>query len=169
MPRQDLAGEPELTVAAALRYLGRREYSAAELRQRLANRGATAADIESTLEYVRERGYQNDARAGECHIRRRIQYTPRGRALVRQELMELGITSELCTALMDEHYPPELEQELLRRLLAKESLAEAQEFETFATQKRRLLRDKLARRMLAKGFRQSLVIEMLQEWLPVDL
>jgi len=180
-PKQDLAKEPEGVRAAVLRYLSRREYTAAELRQRLKDRGAVSADIEAALNYVQERGYQNDARAGESHIRQRLQYAPRGRALVSQELKERGLSFELNAALLDEYYPVKTELELLQRLLAKEARLEQERLEQaspepapleegppqFAdAQKTRRLRQKMARRLLAKGFSQSLVMEALNEWLP---
>jgi regulatory protein len=206
IPKQDLAGEPAKVRAAALRYLGRREYTAVELRRRLAERGATATDIEAVLEYLQGRGYQDDARAAESHIRQRLQYAPRGRALVRQELKARGLAAELCAAMLDEHYPPEMERKLLQRLLSKEAQPEQarheqdqlEQTQTVQSQleqtqleqtqleqaqlgqtqldveplsrgfvhKARRLRQKIARRLLAKGFSQSLVIEALEEWLP---
>jgi len=174
--KQDLAGEPAGVRAAVLRYLNRREYTQGELRQRLRERGAAAADIEAALEYVQERGFQDDARAAESYIRQRLAYAPRGRALLKQELKERGISSGLAAALLEEHYPPELERELLQRLLQKEARLEQAQLEKArlaaepsaagAAQKARRLRQKMARRLLAKGFRQSLVIEELAEWLP---
>ena len=149
-------------LAAVLRYLNRREYTLAELRQRLKERGAAAADIEAALEYVRERSYQDDTRAAQSHIRQRLAYAPRGRALVKQELKERGLSPEQAAALLEEHYPPEMEQELLQRLLQKE----AEPLVLSDAQKARKLRQKIARRLLAKGFSQSLVMEALAEWLP---
>ena len=191
LPKQDLDGETDLVRKALLRYLGRREYTTVELRQRLKERGATDADIAAALSYAKERGYQDDARAGESHIRQRLHYAPRGRALVRQELMERGLPAGLCSTLLDEHYPPEEEQKLLRRLLAKEvclekspskqtqleqaQLEQAQQGQAQLgaelsahgdAQKAQRLRRKMARRLLAKGFCRSAVIEALEEWLP---
>ncbi|MCL1976429.1 MAG: RecX family transcriptional regulator [Firmicutes bacterium] len=157
--KQDLAGETELTRIAAIRYLGRREYSAAELRQRLSERGAAAADIEAALVYVKERGYQDDARAGEVLIRRRTQYSQCGQALMRQELIKLGYSAELCSSLLEEHYPLEMERDILQRLLAKTNKpADAQKLQN--------LRKRMLRRLVAKGFQYSFIIEALQEWLP---
>ena len=161
-PKQDLAGEAALTRAVVLRYLGYREYTAAELCRRLKERGATATDIEAALAYVQERGYQDDVRAGESHIRQRLQYAPRGRALARQELIVRGLSSELSTALLEEHYPPEEEGELLRRLLSKVEVPSRCD-----GQKARRLRQKMARRLLAKGFSQTAVMDALAEWLPL--
>lgn len=164
--KQDLAGDASRVRAAALRYLGRREYSAAELRVRLEKRGAAPEDIDAVLEYVFERGYQDDARAGESHIRQRLQYTPRGRALVRQELKERGLSNELSAALLDEYYPPEAERDILRRLLAKEAAPKISLSGPDDAQNARRQRHKMARRLLAKGFCQAAVIDAMAEWLP---
>lgn len=160
-PRQDLAGEPQLAQKAALRYLGRREYTAFELKKRLRERGADAEAISAALQYVQERGYQDDARAGESHIRQRLQYALRGRALVRQELRERGITNELAEALLQEHYPREAERDLLKRLLAREEPPRPADRE-----EARRLWLKMVRRLAAKGFEQGAVIEELSAWVP---
>jgi len=163
-PKQDLEGNPELVRAAALRYLGRREYTAVELRQRLKERGAAVEDIETVLDYVQERGYQSDARAGESHIRGRLQYAPRGRSLLRRELQARGVSAELCVTLLQEYYPPE--REVLRCLLAKEAALKAEQLQADDAQQARRLRQKMVRRLLAKGFGQATVMEELAEWLP---
>lgn len=160
-PRQDLAGEAELTVKAALRYLGRREYTARELEKRLSERGADVDSIAGALQYAQERGYQDDARAGESHIRQRLQYAPRGRALVRQELRTRGISAQLTESLLNEHYPQEAERGLIRRLLEKtQPPRPANQAEA------RRLWLKTARHLAAKGFEQSLLAEELTAWLP---
>jgi len=159
---QDLAGQSQQQVAdAALRYLGRRDYTAWELSQRLHERGAASADIKETLQYLRQRAYQSDERAGESHIRRRLSSAPRGRELVRQELLVRGIAEELVASLLDEHYPPQAEYALLKRLLDKEDTPRPANPE----QARRLWQ-KMMRRYTAKGFEQTMLLEELAVRLP---
>jgi regulatory protein len=171
VPKQDLSEEPSLVYAAVLRYLSRREYTAAELRKQLEERGAAVNAIDAALSYAQEHGYQDDARAGEALIRQRLNYSPRGRAFVRQELKERGLSFELSMALLDRYYPPETERVLLQRLLSKETQLEqtqprAKPLLLEDAQKAWRLRQKLARRLLAKGFCRSLVMEVLEELLP---
>ena len=162
-PRQDLAGQPQRQVTdAALRYLSRREYTACELRQRLNERGADSAAIEETLLYLRERAYQSDARASESHIRQRLCSAPRGRALIRQELEARGIDAELAERLLDEHYPPQTERALLKRLLDKETAPSPAN-----TEQARRFGQKLLRRFTAKGFERSMLMEELANILPL--
>lgn len=161
--KQDLADQPKQVLPAALRYLGRREYTAAELRQRLSARGAAAEDIEEALAYLIQRKFQDDERAALAHIHDRLRFAPRGRLLIRQELRQRGLDDELISRLLDEHYPPPAERQALERYVAAqriESTSEPQE------QQKRWL--KLARRAAAKGFRQSDIVAVLEAWRQQD-
>ncbi|MCL1816670.1 MAG: recombination regulator RecX [Clostridiales bacterium] len=159
--KQDLTGDGELVRKAALRYLGRREYSAFELRQRLERRGASLHDIKAAIAYAQSNRYLDDGRAAEAHIRQRLNYAPRGRALIAYELKERGISQQIGDTLLEIHYPTELERELLLALLAKETKLEQDRMNKKELWK---LRQKVARRLLAKGFPQDLVMEVLEEW-----
>lgn len=158
-PKQDLEAEPQQVLPAALRYLGRRDYTAAELRERLSRRGAAAAAIEEALVYLSERNYLDEKRTAAAHIRERLRFAPRGRALVRQELLNRGLAPPLVEEMLAEHYAQELERETLRRFLRAQKIVAVTEPEE---QQRRWL--KLARRAAAKGFATELIMSELEQW-----
>ena len=154
-----MAAAPEKVKSAALSYLSRREYTAAELRDKLKKRGAVAEDIEQTLAYLQAGNYQSDERAGSAWINDRRRFAPRGSLLLRQELQYRGLDSALVDELLAEYYPPAEEQAALKRLIAKERLmavADNQE-----CQKRYL---KLARRAASRGFKKGDIIAALEQW-----
>ncbi len=76
--------------ARALRLLARRDYTRQELAQRLAPHAADAAELEAVLDDCARRGWLNEARAVEAHLRRRA--AQRGSARLQAELRARGLT-----------------------------------------------------------------------------
>ena len=157
--RQDLADAPELVKSAALSYLSRREYTAAELHGKLAARGAAVETIEQTLAYLQEANYQSDERAGRAWINGRLRFAPRGRFLLCKELQERGLASDLVEILLEELYPPEAEQAALQRFITAQRITPT---EDYAENQKRYL--KLARRAASKGFKNGDIIAALEVW-----
>ena len=60
--KQDLAEKPQSVLAAALSYLDRRGYTAAELRQKLLARGADEEAVEAAIARLIELRYLNERR-----------------------------------------------------------------------------------------------------------
>ncbi len=79
---------------AALRLLARREYGAAELRQRLLRRGFLPEEVEKLLAELQEKGLQSDRRLVEGVTRRGLErgYGP---LKVRDELRRRGVPDPL--------------------------------------------------------------------------
>ncbi len=74
----------------AIRLLARREYSRAELMERLAVKGHDAADIGDCLEALAEQGLQSDSRFAEGFLRSRVA-RGQGPLKIRGELSRRGI------------------------------------------------------------------------------
>lgn len=72
MSRSKTPRQPTSARDSALRALGRREHSAAQLKQKLEGRGYDETDIEQVVEELSERGWQSDARYAEVLIRSRV-------------------------------------------------------------------------------------------------
>jgi regulatory protein len=64
--------QPTSARDSALRALGRREHSAAQLKQKLEGRGYDDVAIEQVVDDLAERGWQSDARYAEVLIRSRV-------------------------------------------------------------------------------------------------
>lgn len=98
MRESDEAAVPPEPKRPALHYagylLGLREWSAKELELRLKQKGYPAADIARCLEFLMEKGLQDDARYAAVRARSRGQ--TRGNRRLKQELAAKGITSELA-------------------------------------------------------------------------
>lgn len=89
---------------AALRLLGTRARSRAEMRERLTKREFTADEVESTLKRLDDAGLLDDAEFAEEWVRTRHQFSGRGRVALKQELRMKGIddaTAAEALALID--------------------------------------------------------------------
>lgn len=80
--------------AAALRFLSYREYSRAELRQKLCRKGYSEAAVEQVVEDLVKQGWQSDGRFAEMLARSRAEkgYGP---CRIAQELRQHGIDSDV--------------------------------------------------------------------------
>ncbi|MCP1316121.1 regulatory protein RecX, partial [Halomonas sp. 707D7] len=85
----------------AIQLLARREYSRAELFDRLVKKSFEADDIQTCLDALEEQGLQSDARFAESFVRTRIL---RGQGVIRikQELRLRGVNGEVLAAAIAE-------------------------------------------------------------------
>jgi|GEM_PF-753759 len=75
--------------------LGRRDYTTAELTQKLTDRGYDSADVEGTVaDLVRDR-MLDDRRVAEAHVRTASRLKGRGTIRIRRELSARGIASAI--------------------------------------------------------------------------
>lgn len=101
----------------AIRLLARREYSRAELVERLARRGHEPGDVADALASLAEEGLQSDARFAESFLRSRVM-RGQGPLKIRSELERRGLDRErIRTVFADE------EEEVDWFALAREALA----------------------------------------------
>ncbi|MGQ4878463.1 regulatory protein RecX [Billgrantia sp. LNSP4103-1] len=85
----------------AIRLLARREYSRAELVQRLGARGHSAETIAACLDELGAEGLQSDARFAESFLRSRV-LRGQGPLKVRAELERRGVERALIAAVLAE-------------------------------------------------------------------
>ncbi len=104
---------------AALRILTRRDYSQAELRQRLIDKGFAPAAIESALQRCLELGYLDDARYA---LNRATSLMNQGRAVGKRILLDLrqhGVNEETATRALQLAREACDEDQLLANLLQR--------------------------------------------------
>ena len=94
---KDLAEKDKLQQCfnAALRFLGHRPRSEAEVRQRLARRGFEIEMIEKTLERLRDMGFTDDAEFARAWVQNRELLNPRGKRLTKMELKRKGLEPDI--------------------------------------------------------------------------
>lgn len=127
---------------AALTLLGRRDYTAAELRQRLIDKEHDPADVDAEIASLIEDRTINDRRVAASHIRVASQLKGRGRMRIRQELAARGIDRHLADELLLE-LPAEDEAAAITKFLARKRYPEKPTNEE---------RQKAFQQLLRKGF-----------------
>jgi regulatory protein len=86
----------------ALRYLAQRPRSEQEVRQRLRRAGVAEDAATGVLAQLREHGLVDDAAFAQYWLEQRQTFRPRGARLVRAELRQHGISTDLASAAADE-------------------------------------------------------------------
>jgi len=86
----------------ALRLLGRRARSVAEIRQALQKKEAEPELIEAVIGELKELKFLNDLEFARSWVRSRDRVSPRGEFRLRQELLEKGIAKDLISQVLAE-------------------------------------------------------------------
>jgi regulatory protein len=103
----------------ALKLLGRRDLSAAGLRERLADRDHSAQDIDDAVIRLIESGVVNDARLARAYARTASQVKGRGRLRVARELQEMGIGRDVIAEAVAEVFGDADERAMIDRAIQK--------------------------------------------------
>jgi len=113
----------------ALRWLGRRELSEAQLRSRLQEKGVIPAVIDAVVTALREAGVVDDRRVALAVARTRANIRRQGRDRVRRELTAIGIAREIvdnaiAATFSDIDESTLLDQAITKRLRGRMSLTD---------------------------------------------
>ena len=79
----------------ALRLLGRRDYTSAELQEKLVARGAAPEEVASLMAALRGQGLVDDRRVAAAHVRSASRVKLRGRARIARELAARGLDRDV--------------------------------------------------------------------------
>lgn len=105
----------------ALRLLGRRDYTAAELRQKLVDRETPPDDAEAVIAQLQAEGLVDDRRAAAAHVRTAANLKLRGRGRIARELAARGVDAEVAGEALGS-LPPETDAEAIAKILARKRL-----------------------------------------------
>jgi regulatory protein len=86
----------------AVRYLGYRPRSAAEIKQRLQQHGYDTENVEMTLSALKKQGLADDAAFARFWIENRESFSPRSRRLTALELRRKGLSSDIIEQVIGE-------------------------------------------------------------------
>lgn len=106
---------------AALRLLGRRDYTVAEVRDRLKKKEFPPEDIDETVRRLVDEGLLNDQRVAAAHVRTSSALKGRGRLRIRRELEARGIDRALAHDALAA-LPEEDETASVRRFIERKRL-----------------------------------------------
>lgn len=139
--------------AAALRLLARRDYTTAELRDKLVSRDYSAEDIQEALATLAAQGLLDDRRAAAAHVRTASRIKGRGRLRIQRELEARGLDRSLVREALEE-LPASDETAALNRVLLRRHLPPR----LTAADRRRLFQQ-----LLRRGFTADVIAKALQD------
>ena len=137
----------------ALRLLGRRDYTTAELERRLLERGFAPDDVQQTISALTTEGALDDRRVAAAHIRTSTGVKHRGRQRIRLELEARGVDSALVRDLLAE-VPAETEIAAIETFLRRRRTTSPPTLEA---------RERLFRQLRRRGFAPDLIARALRE------
>jgi regulatory protein len=97
-------GAPATALADALTLLGRRDFTAAKLHQRLLDRGHEPAAVDEALQRCGEYGYIDDHAYGVARATEIFRRKPSGRTALVHDLRRQGLTRTMAEQVADESY-----------------------------------------------------------------
>ncbi len=137
-----------------MRLLARRDHGERELAQKLLDRGFAAELVSGTIAYFRELGYLNDRLFAVRQARRLAEERGLGDRRLRSFLRGRGISEELTAEAIEAARQERSQEEILRSLIRKKTLAG---YDRDDHRKRQ----KLFRHLLGRGFPPGLIYEMI--------
>ncbi|PXW33607.1 UNVERIFIED_CONTAM: regulatory protein [Williamsia faeni] len=159
-PRSLASGTGASAYDAALRLLGVRARSRAELRGRLKDKDFPPFEIDSVMERLDRAGLLDDADFAEQWVRSRHLHSGKGRTALRHELRQKGVVDrviEQAIGQVDDDTERERAADLLRRKTSRLGAEDVSDRES---------RDKHTRRLVAmlarRGYAPSLAFELVK-------
>lgn len=137
----------------AIRFLGYRPRSRAEVRRHLSRGGVDPKLIDATLARLTEQGYLDDAEFARYWVENRQQFRPKGTQALRQELRQRGVEGTVIESALAGVDPAESAYEAAR--------ARAQRLTVLAQADPVAFRRKLSDFLLRRGFAYEVVGEVV--------
>ncbi len=99
-------------------YLARRDHSEGELKSKLLKKFPQRLLVEKVITRLKKLGYVDDAKFTQGWIEYRLSAKPRGRIIIKRELLMKGVKSELIEKTLNLVYNRDSEKKELARLLS---------------------------------------------------
>jgi regulatory protein len=117
--RQPQPLDREKLLNVALRALGARAHSSAELREKLRRRAQNDADVDTVLLKLKEAGYLNDRRFAENYAAARLQNQGLGKLRVLRDLRQRRVAPKLAEQVTETTYQQTDEAKLIEEFLKR--------------------------------------------------
>ena len=143
------------TRAYALRILGFRSHSVAEMQQKLLQRKLPESAIRQIVDELRNQGYLNDRRFAQELVRSLIRRKAVGRYYILAKLRDHLIDSTIANEILPREFPVEKEKELAQKAAARK----AEEFEVKLNKLSRVQKGRIIRFLNSRGFDNEVISE----------
>jgi regulatory protein len=144
---------------SAVRLLGFRAQSVAEMREKLLRQGFAEGVVRRVVSELRDQGYLNDQRFALEFVRSQLLHKPCGRFMLTAKLKDHGLGDDLINNALDKELSAEKEKELARQL----AINKKKEFRIQLSKLSPLQKGKLGRYLASRGFAADLVWEVIEE------
>ncbi len=138
--------------SVALRFLARRQRTEKEVRDKLREREFGDEEIRTTIEKLQELGFLNDQEFARSYIRHQLTLRPKGKILLKRQLLRLGVAKDLADSALDEAFQ-ETGQEPSALEAAQKFLKKSQK----SKDDPRKAKQKLAAFLMRRGFSWDVV------------
>ena len=139
----------------ALNLLSRRDHYKKELKYKLIKRGFSAEKIEDILQELINDGYLNDKKFAEEWIKNRINKKPRGKNLIKAELLEKGVDKKIIETKLNNLLDPDKEKQMAEILTDK--------WLNKRNCKNKETKEKLYRYLKNKGFNDEIIRKIITD------
>ncbi|MDD3006604.1 MAG: regulatory protein RecX [Candidatus Pacebacteria bacterium] len=146
----------------AMKLIGLRRRSEAEIRQRLEAKGCDTALTEETVAELYRYKYLNDEMFAESYINDRINFRPAGRFAITNELKKKGIAPNIIKDKLDELMDKTKELELAEKLVEKK-------IRTSGTTDEKKLRSRIVYHLQSRGFSAAIASQAMKNKLKLDI
>lgn len=146
----------EQGLAAAYRLLARRARTEKQIREALAGRHFRPETIERVVAELKSKGYINDRQFTRDYLDSRLRKKPYGPLWLQASLLRLGVEREIVEEELQEFFTTEKETELAQLFYKQIQPALEGRGENN--------REKVVRRLLARGFSLSVVQKILEKY-----
>jgi regulatory protein len=153
-----MTDELNKTRAYALRILGFRAHSVAEIRQKLSQRKLPDSAIRQVVEELRNQGYLNDRRFAQELVRGLVRRKAVGRYYILSKLRDHLIDSTIANEILSREFTVEKETELAREAAARK----AEEFEVKLSKLSRVQKGRIIRFLNSRGFDNDVIRETVE-------
>ncbi|MFC1721473.1 regulatory protein RecX [Patescibacteria group bacterium] len=143
--------------AYAMKLLGFRSHSIAEMQQKMARKKFSHESIKEVIAGLRNQGYLNDHRFTQELIRSLIRRKPVGRFYLMAKLKDHGIPEEIARVGLANEFPLEKEKELAKQAAERKM----EEFEVKLSRISYNQRAKLSRFLNSRGFSSEIIGDTL--------
>lgn len=145
----------------AMKLIGLRRRSEAEVRKRLKDKGCAGELINETVTELYHYKYMDDTAFAESYIHDRINFHPSGRFVIKNELKKSGIAPAIIEEKLDELLNEKKELELAERLVDKK-------LRTTSLEDKKKLRARIVYHLQSRGFSSKIISQALENKIELD-
>lgn len=143
--------------SSAYRYLGNRNHSTFEIKQKLKKKGYSNQIIDEVTSSLIQNGYLNDIQFTHSFIQNRIERKHEGLIKIKSELLKRGVSSEIIASAIEDYSGDTIHSDNAKILLEKKYISLKNKNLEYVK-----LKSRLYNYLRSKGFTNDLIIKSIE-------